>query len=56
MQNQMLRQPAAEEYRGDLGGLAIGHERKKMDCYTQRIEEYKKELIDQIQEKKLKDN
>lgn len=46
MQNQMLRQPPTEEYRGDLGGLAIGQDRKQMDAYTQQIEDYKKELID----------
>ena len=56
MQNQILRQPATEEYRGDLGGLTIGKDQKQMDSYTQQIEIYKKELIDQIQEKKLKDN
>jgi hypothetical protein len=52
----MLRQPPNEEYRSDQGGLAIGEDRKQMDSYTQQIEAYKKELIDQIQEKRLKDN
>ena len=52
----MLRQPPTEEYRGAIGGLVIGEDRKQTESYAQQKEVYIKELMDQIQEKKLKDN